>query len=199
MAPCVARDRWHRAWPAIDGTVRGPRSMAPCVATARVSEVFSDDLHGTNRHKRCRRESHSSGVSPVRRFPVSVVRGPWGVRGRDRWHRAWPGKGLNVKTISKRCAIDGTVRGPRAVSDRSARSLRRFLPKLIRASLWAVFAAYRVFDPRFVSCWPMFADLSVVKRRCAPCLLKLCFGLRETRNRIQKNDPSRTICSILFF
>ena len=32
--PCVcrpslrsARERWHRAWPAIDGTVRGPRSM----------------------------------------------------------------------------------------------------------------------------------------------------------------------------
>ena len=25
--PSVARDRWHRAWPAIDGTVRGPRSM----------------------------------------------------------------------------------------------------------------------------------------------------------------------------
>ena len=23
MAPCVARDRWHRAWPAIDGTLRG--------------------------------------------------------------------------------------------------------------------------------------------------------------------------------
>ena len=29
MAPCVARDRWHRAWwPAINGTVRGPRSCA---------------------------------------------------------------------------------------------------------------------------------------------------------------------------
>ena len=57
--------------------------------------------------------------------------------------------------------------------------------------------AYRVFDPRFVSCWPMFADLSVVKRRCAPCLLKLRSRLRETRNRIQTIDPSRTICSIL--
>ena len=82
---------------------------------------------------------------------------------------------------------------------RSARSLQRFLPKLVRTSLWAVFAAYRVFDPRFVSCWPMFADLSVVKRRCAPCLLKLRSRLRETRNRIQNNDPSRTICSILLF
>ena len=30
-----ARDRWHCAWPAIDGTVRGPRSMAPCVARDR--------------------------------------------------------------------------------------------------------------------------------------------------------------------
>ena len=28
---------------------------------------------------------------------------------RDRWHRAWPGKDLKAKTISKRCAIDGTV------------------------------------------------------------------------------------------
>ena len=27
MAPCVARDRWYRAWPAIDGTVRGPREI----------------------------------------------------------------------------------------------------------------------------------------------------------------------------
>ena len=35
MAPCVARDRWHRAWPAIDVTVRGSRSMAPCVARDR--------------------------------------------------------------------------------------------------------------------------------------------------------------------
>ena len=59
--------------------------------------------------------------------------------------------------------------------------------------------AYRVFDPRFVSCWPMLVDLSVVKGRCAPCLLKLRSHLRETRNRIQQIDPSRTICSILFF
>ena len=85
------RDRWHRAWPAIDGTVRGPRSMAPCVATAKDSGLFSDDLHGRNRHKRCRRESHGSGVFPVWRFPVSVGCPAWGVRrGRDRWHRAWP-------------------------------------------------------------------------------------------------------------
>ena len=28
MAQCVARDRWHRAGPAIDDTVRGPRLMA---------------------------------------------------------------------------------------------------------------------------------------------------------------------------
>ena len=43
--------------------------------------------------------------------------------------------------------------------------------------------AYRVFDPRFVSCWPMFADLSVVRRRSARCLLKLCSRLRQTQNR----------------
>ena len=172
--------RCVRAWPAIDGTVRGPRSMAPCVATARDSEVFSDDLHGTNRHKRCRRESHSSGVFPVWRFPVSgVVRGASGVRRGPR-------------------AIDGTVRGRR--SNVALRGLcKGFLPKLVRTSLWAAFAAYLVFDPRFVSCWPMFADLSVVKRRCALCLLKLSSRLRETRNRIQQIDPSRSICSILFF
>ena len=32
MAPCVA------PWPKIDGTVRGPRSMAPCVARDRSPE-----------------------------------------------------------------------------------------------------------------------------------------------------------------
>ena len=90
QCPCVV---W-RPWRMIDGTVRGPRSMAPCVATARDSEVFSDDLHGKKQYKRCRRESHSSGVSPVRRFPVSV-RCPWCVRG-----------------VSVVGAIDGTVRGP---------------------------------------------------------------------------------------
>ena len=59
--------------------------------------------------------------------------------------------------------------------------------------------AYRVFDPRFVSCWPMFADLSVVRRRSALCLLKLCFRLRQTQNRIQKIYTSRTIRFILLF
>ena len=78
------RDRWHRAWPAIDGTVRGHCERF---------WVLSDDLHVTNRHKRCRRESHGSGVFPVWRFPVSVVGRPVsGVRGPH--------------------AIDGTVRGP---------------------------------------------------------------------------------------
>ena len=96
---------------------------------------------------------------------------------------------------SAECRVQGTEYKVQS----SAWSLQRFLPKLVRTSLWAVFAAYRVFDPRFVSCWPMFADLSVVKRRCAPCLLKLRSRLRETRNRIQKIDPSRSICSILLF
>ena len=70
MAPCVARDRWHRAWPARD------------------SEVFSDDLHGNNRDKRCGRESHGSGVSLG--SAVSGVR----------------------LTVCPWAAIDGTVRGP---------------------------------------------------------------------------------------
>ena len=34
------------------------------------------------------------------------------------------------------------------------------------------------------------------QRRCALCLLKLRSRLRETRNRIQQIDHSRTICSI---
>ena len=59
--------------------------------------------------------------------------------------------------------------------------------------------AYRVFDPRFVSCWPMFADMSVVRRRSARCLLKLRSRLRQTQNRIQQIDTSRTICFILLF
>ena len=55
--------------------------------------------------------------------------------------------------------------------------------------------AYSVFDPRFVSCWPMFADLSVVRRRSARCLLKLCSRLRETQHRNQNIDTSRVIRS----
>ena len=57
--------------------------------------------------------------------------------------------------------------------------------------------AYRVFDPRFVSCGPMFVDLSVVRRRCARCLLKLCSRVRQTQNRTQITDTSRVIRSSL--
>ena len=57
--------------------------------------------------------------------------------------------------------------------------------------------AHRVFNPRFVSCWPMFADLSVVRRRSARCLLKLCSRLRQTQNRMQIFDTSRVIRSSL--
>ena len=75
---------------------------------------------------------------------------------------------------------------------------------LIRVSTRKILAlrglcAYCVFDPRFVSCRPIFADLSVVRRRSARCLLKLRSRLRQTQNRIQQIDPSRTVCSILFF
>ena len=116
------RDRWHRAWPAIDGTVRGPRSMAPCVATARDSGLFFDDLHGTNRHKRCRRESHGSGVFPVWRFPVTVGRGVSGVV-RGRAVRGVRGRAIDGK---RRCALAlrRSVRGAIAVSDRSNVALR---------------------------------------------------------------------------
>ena len=81
-----------RPWSAIDGTVRGPRSMAPCVARDRwhlawpardphgsrvVPGLFFDDLHGRNRNKRCRRERHGSRGGfrfPCVRLPC--VRGP---------------------------------------------------------------------------------------------------------------------------
>ena len=53
----------------------------------------------------------------------------------------------------------------------------------------------RVFDPRFVSCWQMFADLSVVRRHCVWCLLKLRSRLRQTQHRMQIIDPSRVIRS----
>ena len=53
--------------------------------------------------------------------------------------------------------------------------------------------AYRVFDPRFASCWPMLADLSVIRRRSVRCLLKLCSRLRQTQNRMQIIDTSRVI------
>ena len=62
---------------------RGPRSMARCVARDRW---------------------HRAWTRGPRSMAPCVAR--------DRWHRAWPARDLNAKTISKRCAIDGTVRGP---------------------------------------------------------------------------------------
>ena len=82
-----------------------------------------------------------------------------------------------------------------AVSYRSVHVIRVSTRKILAVR---GLCAYRVFDPRFVSCWPMFADLSVVRRRSALCLLKLCSRLRQTQHRIQIIDTSRTICSILF-
>ena len=83
-----------------------------------------------------------------------------------------------------------------AVSYRSVHVIRVSFRKIL--SLRGL-CAYRVFDPRFVSCWPMFADLSVVRRRSARCSLKLCSRLRQTQHRIQKIDTSRTIFFILVF
>ena len=83
-----------------------------------------------------------------------------------------------------------------AVSYRSVHVIRVSTRKILALR---GLCAYRVFDPRFVSCWPMFADLSVVRRHSARCLLKLRSCLRQTQNRIQKIDTSRTICIILLF
>ena len=65
--------------------------------------LFFDDLHGTNRNKRCRRERHGSSeslgsaVSGFRRWSAidGTVRGPRSMApcvARDRWHRAWPAR-----------------------------------------------------------------------------------------------------------
>ena len=59
--------------------------------------------------------------------------------------------------------------------------------------------ACSVFDPRFVSCWPVFADMSVVRRRSARCMLKLRSRLPQTQSRIQQIDTSRIICFNLLF
>ena len=83
-----------------------------------------------------------------------------------------------------------------AVSYRSVHVIRVSTRKILAL---CGLCAYRVFDPRFVSCWPMLADLRVVRRRFARCLRKLRSRLRETRNRIQQIDTSRTICSIILF
>ena len=90
MAPCVARDRWHRAWPAIDGTVRGPREILTVVGwflgsflTIYMKQIEINGAGG----------SVTVVANPwVRRFPVSV-RGPRSTApcvARDRWHHAWP-------------------------------------------------------------------------------------------------------------
>ena len=81
-----------------------------------------------------------------------------------------------------------------AVSYRSVHVIRVSTRKILALR---GLCAYRVFDPRFVSCWPMFADLSVVRRRSARCLLKLRSRLRQTQNRMQIIDTSRVIRSSL--
>ena len=77
------------------------------------------------------------------------------------------------------------------VKRRCARCLPRKRPFFMKTSLCAVFAAYRVFDPLFVSRWPTFSRRGVVKRRCARLLLKSHSRLRETKNRIKQIDTSR--------
>ena len=114
------------------------------------------------------------------------------------------------------CGTCGILGGPISISIAFAHALFQLYPVLFTYCRFvslcthnpgfrssnprsAELCAYRVFDPRFVSCWPMLADLSVVRRHSARCLLKLCSRLRQTHNRIQQIDTSRTICSILLF
>ena len=110
MALCVARDRWHRAWPATDGTVRGPREILTAVGwflgsflTIYMEQIEINGAGGS-----------VTAVGAVSGFRACVFRIP--CVGRYRWHRAWPAGDLNAKTLSKRCAIDGTVRGPRSMA-----------------------------------------------------------------------------------
>ena len=134
MAPCVPRDRWHRAWPAIDGTVRGPREILGSCLTIYMEQI----------------EINSAGGS------VTVVRAVSGFRAssvracvdRDRWHRAWPARDLHAKTSSKRCAIDGTVRGPRSMAPCVARDRWHRAWPATQTSLCAGFAALRAWRDR---------------------------------------------------
>ena len=135
---------------------------------------------------------------------------PWSVRGRPSVRGARSiapcvARRSNVAVRGLCGAIDRSMRGAIVVSDRSNVALRGLCgdfcqnsseprcARSLRPIAFSTLVSYRA------ACWPMFADLSVVKRRCAPCLLKLRSRLRKTRNRIQKIDPSRTICSIVFF
>ena len=160
-----------------------------------------EDLNAKTISKQCRRDSHGSSESWVRRCPWRRVSVRGGVRN-ARSMAPCVARRSNVAVCGLCGAIDRSVRGAIAVSDRSNVALRGLCGDFCQNSSeprCGRSLRHRVFDPRFVSCWPMFADLSVVKRRCALCLLKLRSRLRETRNRIQKIDPSRTICSIVFF
>ena len=77
------------------------------------------------------------------------------------------------------------------VKRRCARCLHRKRLFFVKTSLCAVFAAYRVFDPLFVSRWPRFSRRGVVKRRCARLLLKSHSRLRETQNLIKNRHLPR--------
>ena len=90
-----------RPWSATDGTVRGPRSMAPCVSRERhgskgCCQIFFDDyieqieINGAG--------GSVTVVRAVSGFRACSERGP--CVGRDRWHRAWPARDLNAKTLS---------------------------------------------------------------------------------------------------
>ena len=65
----VAHDRWYRPWPAIDGTVRGPGSMA--LWTKHTKTISNRTTHAID-----------GSVRGPRSMAPSVAR--------DRWHRPWP-------------------------------------------------------------------------------------------------------------
>ena len=165
------RDRWHRAWPAIDGTVRGP---------ARDSGLF-DDLHGKIDI------NGAGGRVTVVGCPGSAVSGVRvSVRcpsvARDRWHRAWPARDLNAKTISKRCAIDGTVRGPRSmapcVATRSmAPCAERFNQTISNCAIDGTVRGPRSMAPcvardRWHRAWPAIDGTVRGPRSMAPCVAR---------------------------
>jgi len=113
MAPCVARDRWHRAWPAIDGTVRGPREIPRSFLMIYLDKIYINGAGGRVTVVGCPRFGgfRCPCVCP------SVVRGP-------RSMAPCVARRSNVAVRGLCGAIDRSVRGAIAVSDRSNVALR---------------------------------------------------------------------------
>ena len=108
MAPCVARDRWHRAWPL--------REIPRSFLTIYLEEIDINGAGGRVTVVGCPR---FGGF----RCPWCVVRGASSVRG-PRSMAPCVARRSNVAVRGLCGAIDRSVRGAIAVSDRSNVALR---------------------------------------------------------------------------